>query len=279
MNLKKYYKPLFAACFFLAVLAALLSRLAASLEYDASENYFIQDSPLFLSACISAALSFLCGVAAVFLMPRESLQASPFSQKSVVAPAAVGFAVALGAIATVQIPETLSPFLLVLTVICLAASVGYSILSGISSQTANRPTTVAGFGLTAVLSCLFLNVYYYFDMTLEMNAPMKLFVQLGLLAAMVYYTGELRYLLKKPMPRVFLLTAVAVLSAGSLCAFSVPIVFFLGRLPRFEYLAGAIAVLTIQATVILRTLPLIFPQEPPEKTDSPVFPSNSNDEI
>ena len=85
---------------------------------------------------------------------------------------------------------------------------------------------------------------------------------------MIYHTTELRYLLKIPMPRLFLITGVAAVSIGSLCIFSLPVAFLTNKLSRFDYLACALLVLTILITVVVRTITLITPKKVEEQASN-----------
>jgi len=258
MKNKNCYKPLFAVCLSLAVLAAILGGISIVTDYDDHANYYVEQAPLYLAACIAAVASLLAGVAAAILTPREILHTSPFTSRKFFPVSACGFLVALIAILTTDDnTEMIPPLLMFLTVGTLILSIVYAVLSGISSLTEDYPTLVAGFGLFAPLSCLFLNVYLYFDLTVEMNAPLKIFVHLGLLGAMLYHTGELRYLLKNPMPRTFLAISAATVAVGSLCTFTLPVAFLTDRFSRLDYLACALLALTVMITAALRTFFLI----------------------
>lgn len=263
MKQNNLYKVLFAVCIVLSVLAAVLSAAAVAVDYDPQKNYFSSNAPLFWAACITAAVAFAVGIAATVTTPHEKLSDTPFCNRINAYPTAVGFALALSAISLQEVSEPTSQLLIPFMVIALALSTAYSILSSIPNLIKNRPNLVAGIGLSSIASCLLLNIYLYFDLTVEMNAPLKLFVQIGLLCAMLYYTAELRYLLKIPMPRVFLLVGSATVSIGSLCAISLPVAFFTDKLPRFDYLACAVAVLAVIIVVIARMFALLNPKKDP----------------
>ncbi|MBQ9806396.1 MAG: hypothetical protein IJW49_07835 [Clostridia bacterium] len=285
MKQKNLYKPLFAACLLLAVIAAILSAVAVITDYDTHENYFSKNAPLYLAACITAVVSLAVGIAAVCVTPRNELRDSPFCERNISSPAALGFLITLFAISIQENLEQSSLFLIPFITAALILATAYSVLSSLPKLVKERPNLVAGIGLTTVLACLFLNIYLYFDLTIEMNAPLKLFIQIGLLSAMIYYTTELRYLLKIPMPRVFLLVSVAAVSLGSLCIFALPVAFLTDKLPRFDYLACALLVLTILISIVVRAVTLIAPkkvdmQPTCEAESSPSEPqSDSNNEL
>ena len=107
-------------------------------------------------------------------------------------------------------------------------------------------------GSTAVLGCALLNAYYYFDVSVEMNAPIKVLLQTALLFAMIYYTCELRFLLGRGKPRLFLVFAYATVAASSLCAISLPVALLCGIIQKPIYAMGAVTLLGISLTATLR---------------------------
>ncbi len=284
MKQKNLYKFLFAGCLLLAVLSALLSAAAVAVDYDPQENYFTKDALLYPAAIITAAASFAVGIAAVCTTPRKELRDTPFCDRSVVLPTTPGFLIVLLAIAIQENSVPTSSILFPILMVVLILSIAYTVLSALPKIIKARPNLVAGIGLFSILACLLLTIYLYFDLTVEMNAPLKLFLQIGLLCAMIYYTTELRYLLKIPMPRLFLMTGVAAVSIGSLCIFSLPVAFLTDRISRFDYLACALLVLTIFVTVVVRAITLITPKKVEEQTanESESLPfepqSDSNDQ-
>ena len=95
---------------------------------------------------------------------------------------------------------------------------------------------------------------------MEMNSPVKVTVQTALLFAMLYYTAELRYLLDRRKPRLYLALAMLTLASSALSAVAIPVAFCLGHLSRMDYLAGAILTLGIAVTVLLRIFFLLSEQ-------------------
>jgi hypothetical protein len=82
-------------------------------------------------------------------------------------------------------------------------------------------------GFSAVIVCILFNGYFYFDSTLEMNAPLKVTVQLGFLAAMIYFISEIRALLGITLPRVYLLANACTVGFGALSSIPVTLAYLL----------------------------------------------------
>lgn len=269
MNKKNCYKLLFAICLLLAVVAAMLAGIAISTDYDTKANYFVSHAPLYTAACVVAVVSLITGIVAAICTPTKDLNSMPFSKRNTIPTAAGGFLLVMIAILIQKHSQTIPQILIFLALGATVPAAIYVLLSSFPSQTQKHPTMVAGFGLFSILACLLLNVYLYFDLSVEMNAPLKIFLHLGLLSSMLFYTCELRYLLKTPMPRLFLAVSVATVSLGSLCALSLPVAFLANRFARFDYLACALLVIAVMITAILRTLTLLNPESDSEGDTEP----------
>lgn len=108
------------------------------------------------------------------------------------------------------------------------------------------------FGFLAILSIIYLNGVFYFDASLEMNAPLKTSVQVASLSGMVYLTGELRALLKISMPRTYRALGFLVIGTSALTAIPVPVAFLCGKTERIDFLAGAILSIGFLLTAAIR---------------------------
>lgn len=224
--------------------AALLQELALLLSYDTDTNYFVTNAPLPVFANIFTGLLFALGILSALLDKNPIDTASPFgSQIWMAIPAAIGFATA-GLFFAVDFLIN-SKALSLVTAIFLLLSVAHLL----SSET-NRRTALLGF--FPPLACACLVCILYFDTSMEMNAPLKVATQCALLPLMLYFTAELRYLLGRELPRLFVALALGSLAASSLCILTVPAASITGRLENAYCLIAAIAVIGINATVALR---------------------------
>ncbi|MBQ3639339.1 MAG: hypothetical protein II955_02325 [Clostridia bacterium] len=115
-------------------------------------------------------------------------------------------------------------------------------------------------GFASVIACIALNATYYFDMTVEMNAPVKVLLQIGLLAAMLGCTAEIRILIGRSH---FVLTPVLPLLAMIACLFSAFPVFALAaesKTPTMVYTAAVPFLLGFGTTAGCRLMQITFPQ-------------------
>ena len=259
--------------------AAILQSLAVLFSYGNSEHYFANGDPLSIAAIAFAFLSVALGVASILLSEKNNVCPCIFSRASFPNPLAGGVVAAALLFGGYRFlasgyERTLSPFDLLL-ILCLLLTTAYAVLSGMQ-KAGGRITLTAFFGLFAIVACILLNAYYYFDTSIEMNAPLKTSVQVGLLFTMLYLTGEIRYLLGTQMPRMMQLFAVCTVSFGSLCAIAVPVAFFTGKLSRPDYLAGALLVLGAIPTAILRLHTLAYPPKSiSNETDTKTIDDNT----
>ena len=237
----------------LSFLAALFQTLAYLLAYEAPKaNYFSAGAPLPVIAAICAVLSCLAGVAVFPLIEKKALQVHELPMRRASLFGAIGFAAG-----AVILMLSVSGKLSTVTSILLLVSAAYSLCVAFLPAQKNAVTALLGFA--AILGCILLDALYYFDTSLEMNAPVKVSVLIGVLCAMIYYTGELRILLGQAMPRLYLLLSSLAVGVGALSALPVPIAAITGifnrsaspanaaflaeRLFHPEYLAGAVIVL------------------------------------
>ena len=236
-------------------LAAVMQTAAIVIAYDPTANYFFVGTPL---PYVAAALSVVGGILGILFAlchTPKNADAVPFSDsKAIVLPAAFCFAVC-----AILFFLSASGTLATAAAIVLLLAALYTILTTTPQATADA-TLFPILGFSTVIACALMNAYYYFDASMEMNAPVKVTVQTALLFAMLYYTAELRYLLNRRKPRLYLALAMLTLASAALSAIAIPVAFCIGRLSRMDYLAGAILTLGIAITVLLRVIFLLSEQ-------------------
>ena len=224
--------------------ATLLQELAVLISYDASANYFVANAPLPIFANILTALLFAAAIICALITPKTNLNGSPFGKQIWVAlPAALGFGIS-GAFLLMDYLETKSPLTLAAAILLLLSA-----LQVLLSETGCK---FSALGYIPPLACASLICILYFDVSLEMNAPLKVGVQCALLPLMLYFTAELRYLIGRELPRLFVALALGSLAASSLCLLTVPVASATGIFENSYCLIAAIAVIGINATVALR---------------------------
>ncbi len=259
MNRTKSARILRPLSFICALLAALLQTMAVFADYHIGSNYFASGAVCPTLAVTFALLGTALGIAAACLTAPNTVLGSAFQSGRHSLPAAIGFLTASifsflfttssgasgGMISTVA-----ALFLLIGAVYCL--------LSG-SRFASKRADLTVLLGFFAVLGPILLIACYYFDASIEMNAPLKLSVQMGLLCIPLYYTGELRYLLGRQQPRIFSALCSLLLSIGALGSIPVLVTFFFGKINRADLAAGALLIFCTMCTAMLRMWSTLTP--------------------
>ncbi len=262
---------LWLACALLATVTIALQLAALLLDYETDANYFVTGTLLPVLAPIFAGLSALCGVIAAILFEKKSGKRSPL-HANVCNP----LSCVLGAIGCLS-----AAILLVLsgrtlfalgTALCLLLSCIYLLLCLIGTGAKKQFAITPWLGMLAILGTILLNAYYYFDASVEMNAPIKTYVQFSLLFLMLTLTAELRYLFDTAKPRLYLALHACFLASTVLAVPMLLFVFFSERLLRLDYFAGGLLLLFFLPASILRILSVRFAKElslPTEVTEAP----------
>ncbi len=241
---------------------------------EAGTNYFVRGARLPAVAAAAAISGGLCGVAAILLLPASRLAGYSPLDAGVFSgiPAAVGFAV-LG-VCSVFFAD--GAFRILFPVLGFLSAV-YLLWSGALSGKNGRTSGLFQLlGIAPVISCILWVAYSYFDLSVEMNAPVKVTVQIALLLAMLCFTEELRFPLGRPMPRFYLLLCVLSVSAASLTAAAFPVAFFLQKIPLC-YFAGAVVSFGAALTGLMRLAPLaseMFGNPPAPSSDAAPSPES-----
>lgn len=252
MELPSAMRTAFAVC---SALAAILQTLAVLISYDPTANYFERGAILPTLAVCLAIAGIVCGTIAARMTNTETLNDSPFSKQIAIPYAAIGFL-----LTAIVLPLNASAERMTLTLVASVFSVLaalFHILSCIPSIREKHTSVICFLGFAAIIGCILSMAYFYFDVSVEMNAPLKVAVQMGLITAMLGYVGELRYLLGQPMPRTYLTVLSWSISVGALSAIAVPIAMIAKKLPRVDYAVGGLLVLCIATTQILRMRTLL----------------------
>ncbi len=255
---------LFWSGFAALVLCALACNgLAVWKEYDPNANYYLSTAQFPLIACICAGGALICGIAAVCFTRSESLSENIFPERYRFPWIAIGF---FGSALLLSVNHVSAIGLFAVPFLIIAGL--YAVL--VEHPKWRKPNgwgTALGF--STVIGSILLNAYYYFDFTLEMNAPVKIQVQLGLLMLMLCATGELRYLLGIAKPKLYLILSVGGITASAVTAVPLTGLYITGRFTRPDYLAGILLLLTFAVSQSLRLLYLLQGHgKPNQETDS-----------
>ena len=264
--MKKFFRvlpPLQWCSLLFAALTAAFQVLAMLLCYEEKINHFAQGAFLPTLAMICFGLSLITGIISAIITPASKLSTTIFASKRTVPIPAFGFALLTDillfrlislAIDLWEISPTGEIFfknlftgntkIAVLCIPLLIIAVVYCFLISLPGQrTKKNRNTLLGFG--TVLACMLLTIYLYFDMTILMTSPVKTFLQAGLLCSMIFFTGELRYLLERPLPRLFSVCTTLVLATGAISVPSGIIAFLSQKLPSSDYFACALLLLSM----------------------------------
>ena len=260
MDKNRASKALRIASILCAITAAIIEVVSVLVYYDGTSNYFKSQSLLPTIAVILALLGTAIGIVSAITINREFQVATIFSDKNSPSPATIGFLTA-SIFTMIYCSRTIQPAIGVLSAILLLCGAIYCILTSIPALRAKKNLAVL-FGILAILGTILLNAYYYFDVSLEMNAPFKLTTQMGLLCATVYLTGEIRFLLGTQKPKFFLGLCTMLVSIGSLCSLSLLVAFFLDKTDRGDYVTGALLVFCMILSALLRMRNLLAPTVP-----------------
>lgn len=246
----------------LAVAVTAFQSLAFAYAYEAPKaNYFAAESPLPILATSIALIGVLGSIVFFLILPKDRF--SDEKLPSPLASLASAFGFLGGAVTLILSSDTK---LAKATFVSLILSAAYALLVAFARRMEAYIQALVGFA--TILSCILLSATYYFDKTLEMNAPVKISVLMGLLSAMLYYTAELRCLLGNAAPRLHRALSVIASAVGALSALVIPIAVVLGKfdssvthkhapllaqtLSHPEYLAGALIVLGTLLTASIR---------------------------
>ncbi len=249
-------------------IAAFLQCIAMRTSYETNTNYFKIGAILPFVAILFAVVGAVCGILAACLMSADKKGQTPFSSR-LTSSLSAAFGFLFSSVLLMLYGKAV--WFTIPTVLILLLAAVYSVFCG----TVNRCThssSVALLGFSAVIGCALLNAYYYFDSSVEMNAPVKVSLQTALLFAMLYYTGELRYLLGREKPRLYRILAHCTISACAVSSLPVMISYGLGITDRADYFAGALLSLGIAVTAVFRVQQTsVMPNQDPEQTANTVI--------
>ena len=234
----------------LSASAMLLGMLAVAFSYDDGTNYFQVGALLPFFAALSAILAAAAGTADAILTPLQEIT-TPTSTNRFQAehlPAGIGFLITSLTLFVIE-GTRISKVTAVVTAIAFL----YCILASLGSRIAQEIKAYLAFA--AAISCGLLTILHYFDFTVEMNAPIKLSIQITLLCAMLFFVGEIRTHFNMPASRLYRAVRTWTVASGMLTSLAVALAFFLKKTDRFDYFSLSITLIGLTATAFLRWLP------------------------
>ena len=227
-------------------LAALVQLLAELLSFDPTANYFVRSAALPIVACVLTGLGVLCALVLAFLDKKEHTTPSRFA---FLAPAVCFCVLCPALFASIGTSVVVADRLAIVSMIfCLLASL-FCLLS-IFLKDEQQRGLLALLGLSPVVALASLTLFFYFDKSIEMNSPLKVALQAGLLFGMFLFLCEVRRLLGRPLPRLLAGLRLALFPVASLGSCLLIPLAIAGRFRRFDYLLGGLLLLSLQATLI-----------------------------
>lgn len=239
------------------VIATLLMSFGVLFSYDATSNYFESNAILPTLATVWMLLAFASAVIFAIITPMEELEShSPFGSCIAIAtPATLGFC-AGGILLLIDFAKSAwAPSLAAALFLFLSAA--HILLSE-----TNRAIIFLGY--VPPIACILLLLVLYFDVSTEMNAPLKVATQCAIIPLMLYFTTELRYLLNRKIPRLYLALALCSNAMSSLCVLAVPVASIAGLGVNVKYLAASLTAIGLNITIALRLKRYLQPTPSPE---------------
>ena len=233
-----------------AVTAMLLQTVSVLFFYEDQTNYFQKGAVLPLVAVVFLLLSVVSGTLLAYLShssgdPTSKYRFAPLFPS-------IGFAVSgvellLNATSTTE----------TVCAIFLISSSIYSVLAFLNLKNLTNLTIWLCF--LPIFSFALLTARHYFDFTVEMNAPLKLMLQCGLLCSMLFYTGELRIHLNNLAPRMYRMLCVWTVASASFASIPTIMAYFTGKTDRVDFLFMGILLLGVGSTALLRLISIQSP--------------------
>ena len=243
------------------LLATILQTVAYLTSYTASDNYFRVGTILPILAIVCTAIAAIAGAVDAILYSKENRIQSKDAFPFISAFSAVGFLLT----GIRLLPSASNLFGKVGALILLLAAV-YCILDMFRAEILSSVTF--GFGFAAPIGCIMLTAHHYFDMTLEMNAPIKISLQVALLFSMLFFVGELRCRLGKPQPILYPTVTAMTVAIGAYASIPAIVAYLAGKVTRFDYFCTAILVLGITLTACMRLIAMYFPKSTEQQQNS-----------
>ena len=151
-----------------------------------------------------------------------------------------------------------------LGVLMIFATVFFTLSAGSIAKIYGKYILWGGFAaIAATVAC---NATYYFDMTIEMNAPTKILLQMAFLAAMLFITAECRLLLDR-FDR--LLIPILTVLCMTLCIIAGAVVLYLIIAKKeigTAYFAAAPFLIGMGLTAAGRLIQILLPEKKQPET-------------
>lgn len=246
MSRKKVAVCLAGAGLLLSLIATVLQIVAVLTELESGFAFFAEGAILPSVAVALACAGGAIGILASCLLPAKAAGDRNGFALPIPDPAAIGFL--FFAIFTLIEADSVPAYV---SALFSLPAVGFCVVSRFPTLRVGR-TVISILGATAAVACAFGSAALYFDVALPMNSPMKQWLQIALLCAMLYYVEEIRFFIGAPLPRLSAGVAFLVCGAAALGGLPTLVGYIGGRLSHRLCLAAAVLILCVSASAILR---------------------------
>ena len=258
----KAYKICLYAIFPCALIAMILQSIAFLTKMDAGTNYFARGAALPVLAVCFACCAVALGIAEAFLKRGKTGSTpgyKPQFPSLVCLPAAIG---ALGTAINGIICRNVW-----IAVLFLCDAVFWALCA--TRLVRKYAGLIAWVGFAAIAAPLYLLTTYYFDITVEMNAPVKVLLQFGMLAAMLWTTAEIRRLIDWVHTILYPILASLMIAIGALASVPIQVASHADAIPGQTYLAAVPVLFGMMLTAVFHLIPVIHNEFPaPESGES-----------
>ncbi len=241
-KISKKLKICFYSALAVAVLSVILLTVSVFTAYDTSENY-LQNAPLPIIFTCCTVIGVLFSVATLFIIPKGELSGdSPLTLPVTVASgfcaitlliaatAIYGAAFDLGGLASKfsGISSNPQPLLVVCGILTLISVVYFVLNCFMTSEDRKYNLALVGFAVP-VTAVLYVAISY-FDISVSINAHIKILFHYSMISFMIWSLYELRTLIGKPMPRIYFAFGLITTIFSSVSSIPWLIGFVAGRL-------------------------------------------------
>lgn len=221
-------KPILRLYFRISVLLTLLAVLGQSLLYFLSFDctlYLYERGPLptVLGVCVALAVLFMLSF--ILTAKKEEVKDSlpPLGRSATFTAALTGFFILatlllalLYSLNGLETDALSTPVAVAANIFSIPAAC-YFFITALNPSP--NPKTHAAFGCTLVIWLILYTLAGYFHMNFSINSPLKVYNQIALLSAMLYFLHEVRYSLGRQKPaqhKAFGMAAMLLLATASL---------------------------------------------------------------
>lgn len=219
----------------LSLIAAIMRVLAFFTDFDERVGYFNNSNPLYSTFIALAIITVIWCFSVFFTIPKNVL---PEENRGVGYIGGFGavFSIVASIAAVVVFAKGYTETQTVLQLIAAALfliSIGYFLLSVKGDR--SQSSVQALFGIALILSLIMMLATVYFDMKVAMNSPIKVMLQLLLLALMLFFVSDIRVLLGRTLARVYLFTALLAVFFGFSSSLPEMLAFLFGKIDNVNY--------------------------------------------